>query len=188
MDHKPINTINCSLNNNQETALHLAAKHGLLELATFLIDSHADINRSNWHGDTPLFYAAFYGSLEIAQLLLTHNCIDTIENHDHETALFYAIYGENLAIVRLLLENKAEVNTLNSDDITPLEAALATSNPTLVALLLEHGAITGYTHLDAELEAAKSAGFTPLQQAVTKLKKPLLVTPSILKEQRKTDK
>lgn len=52
------------------TPLHLAAKHGHIEVATFLRDFASDSNPRNKTGITPLHLAAQNGFLDIVKILM----------------------------------------------------------------------------------------------------------------------
>ncbi|XP_017761435.1 PREDICTED: putative ankyrin repeat protein RF_0381 [Eufriesea mexicana] len=51
------------------TPLHIAAMTGNLELATYLIEKGADLNRKNRAGQTPMDVALMYRNLKIVQLI-----------------------------------------------------------------------------------------------------------------------
>ena len=62
------------------TALHHAAEHNLVDLATAMIDAGANIHCLDRRRYTPLHHAAFNGSLGVAKLLLDRGAdIDAVE-------------------------------------------------------------------------------------------------------------
>lgn len=67
-------------NMGDDTALHLAAAHGHLEVVLLLLKNKADINLLNEHGNTPLHYACFWGYRQIAEDLINAGAICNITN------------------------------------------------------------------------------------------------------------
>ena len=61
------------VNDQQETPLFMACKHGKQEVVELLLAADADINKANNIGQTALSIAAYYGYHEIVALLLSHN-------------------------------------------------------------------------------------------------------------------
>ena len=59
------------MDNNNYTALHLAAEACKDAVATQRVNANANVNAvDNNNGDTPLHYSAFYGHAIVADLLL----------------------------------------------------------------------------------------------------------------------
>ena len=52
------------------TVLHIAAKKGYLETASFLIEKGAKVDSKNLIGETPLYMAAERGDIETANFLI----------------------------------------------------------------------------------------------------------------------
>ncbi|VEL14964.1 unnamed protein product [Protopolystoma xenopodis] len=58
-----------STNMGDETALHLAASYGHLDVVHFLVvaPNFSTVDATNEHGNTPLHYACFWNHLEISE-------------------------------------------------------------------------------------------------------------------------
>lgn len=74
-----------------QTPLHIACKHGNVDMVQFLIDSGADLNVQERHGFTPLVIAAMKSEnltfRTITQMLLAAGADALIENNEGITAL-----------------------------------------------------------------------------------------------------
>lgn len=93
--------------------LHDAVDEGQIELAKFLIENGADVNRKDVSGVTPLLSATWL---------------------DEEKKVFRD------ELIKLLLDNGADVNIVSNDKIAPLHRAVFIHDPKLVDTLREHGA------------------------------------------------
>ena len=54
----------------QQTALHIAAKMGELNVVQFLLDERANVNARTHHDETPLMEATDHGHQKVAELLI----------------------------------------------------------------------------------------------------------------------
>lgn len=107
------------------TALHIAAKHGLTELMQWLIDDRANVNARNGSRKTPLLLAAEEGHSEVVKFLLKRDDtnVNARDNYD-QTSLHWAINHSNSEMVRSLLERGANVNARDNYGKTPLDLAI----------------------------------------------------------------
>ncbi len=140
------------------TPLHLAAQHGHLKLARFLIDHGASVDARDLMGATPLHRAIYEGHTHVVRLLLDRGANVHARDNEGNAPLDAAINpiskGET---VNLLLSRGADVNTRNNMHLTPLHEAAFTRRVDLMELLLEHG---------ADINARDMSGGTPLGMAV----------------------
>jgi len=138
-------------------ALGLAIFNGNYELASFLIDSHAQVNRGDTQGFTPLFWA--------------------VDRRNMETApnFPWMVTADPLPLIRKLLEAGADPNALVNNTprarmragsprivfATALMRAAFSGDLELVKLLLAKGADPAVVSKDNEtvLEAAAALGF-----------------------------
>jgi ankyrin repeat protein len=159
--------------------LHLAAKHGKVEVVQLFIDHGAKINRFDISLKTPLHLASTYGHAAVVDMLLKHGATlnENTNRYVDETPLHIAAKYGHTEVVRLLLQAGCNVHrtTFNAKE-TALHLSLKTvqyrslrSNARLshrhsqkgktVIVLIEHGANTHSRH-------AMGRGRTPLQLAV----------------------
>ena len=62
--------INTRINNEEETELHVAAKHNLILSAKSLIKAGADVNSKSIVLETPLHKASYEGHIEMVKILI----------------------------------------------------------------------------------------------------------------------
>uniref|UniRef100_A0A8D0HAJ7 Ankyrin repeat and SOCS box containing 4 n=1 Tax=Sphenodon punctatus TaxID=8508 RepID=A0A8D0HAJ7_SPHPU len=111
--------INIKTNNhNEETPLHLVARHGIPELVAFYVEQGAEVDAVNAHKETPLSCAVYWALHYREQIYST----------DHRL------------ICRMLLDYKAEVNSRDEDFKSPLHKAAWNCDHVLLHMLLEAGA------------------------------------------------
>ncbi|KAI8794894.1 caskin-2, partial [Biomphalaria glabrata] len=131
---------------NGETPLHLACQHGHMEVATLLLNQHADPTICNKELKTSLDLACEFGRTRIVELLLRSNLCqklledsptDTLDN-SRTTCLHLASRGGHLDIIKLLLQAGMNINRSTLKGTCLHEAALACRTDT-VKLLLDCG-------------------------------------------------
>lgn len=91
---------------NDNTALHLAAGYGYTELARLLVHSGADVDARGRIGNTPLHLAAQEGYLEIVRLLVDGGTDVAARNHYRGTALELASGWGHGAVAEILQEEQ----------------------------------------------------------------------------------
>jgi ankyrin repeat protein len=98
------------------TWLHVAAAHGQLEIAKYLVSIGADVNRNGGIlGGGPLNEAASKGDLEIVKFLLSCGAkLDVSE--PNWNPLFGAIYGGHTAVARFLIESGIDTSVRYSGE------------------------------------------------------------------------
>ena len=137
--------------NRGNTALHLAASEGRLDVASMLLELGVDVDPKNNEGFTPLRQVSqgmLEGHRDIMWLLLYHGAnLDARDNHGN-TALHFAASEGHLDVARMLLELGADVDSQNNERLTPLQQASQGMREghrdivrlLLVRLLLDHRA------------------------------------------------
>jgi ankyrin repeat protein len=156
------------------TALLLATRANLVEIATALIKAGADVNAKDSIHDTPFLYAGAEGRNEILKLILATgkaNLRDT--NRYGGTALIPAAHHGHPETVRLLLNTAIDVDHVNNLGWTALlEAVILGDGGTvyheIVKLLLEGGADAMIADKDGvtPLAHAKVRGFTEIVRLI----------------------
>ena len=137
---------------DHDTALHLAAFSGRLEIAKLLIDHGAITTAENEHGESPLHlvsrgqYVSPENGVSIVQLLLEHG-VDVNDTDRHQnTPLHFASSLGRLEIAQALLDHGAKPGPENDGAQTPLHLVSQGSywfqddGPGVVKLLLDRGA------------------------------------------------
>ncbi|MGH0123974.1 UNVERIFIED_CONTAM: hypothetical protein FKN15_009486, partial [Acipenser sinensis] len=138
-----------------ETPLHVAAKHGLHNHLHLYLCNGAAVDCADRSGETPLG-AACAGAqnpeelenyLQVCHLLLLYGADANAVDKENRSPLHKACRNTQHSLVMLLLENKADINTIDYNGGSPLSNVLQNSNlkqdlqPHLtVQSLLNHGA------------------------------------------------
>ncbi|NXU20224.1 ASB10 protein, partial [Pardalotus punctatus] len=139
-----------------DTALHVASRHGLAEHVLLLLQHGAELEVKNKEGQTPLNAACaqhhqpqdmdrYY---RVCQLLVESGASINTADRDRQHPLHLACKNANAQIVELLLARGANVNVMNYGGSTALHNILQVAayklehRPELVVrALLNHGAV-----------------------------------------------
>ena len=92
---------------NGETPLHLAARHGRIEVVRLLIENKADVDMKDKSGETPLHEAAKMNQKEVAGMLIQSGADINARDNNGMTALKLAITIHNREVVELLKSHNA---------------------------------------------------------------------------------
>jgi ankyrin repeat protein len=123
-----------TLDNEQSTAMYMAAYYGHVDTLAVLLEMELDKEIPGPRGWRPLHAA--YDSLPIIRLLLNANAEKDAVNRDGETALSMAITGEYEDVTEELLNNGADPLIPDQDKSTPLHKAARTTSIRLIHLIL----------------------------------------------------
>ncbi|RXM30015.1 IQ and AAA domain-containing protein 1 [Acipenser ruthenus] len=139
-----------------ETPLHVAAKHGLNNHLHLYLRNGAAVDCTDRSGETPLG-AACAGAkspeelenyLKVCRLLLLYGAEANAVDKENRSPLHKACRNAQHSLVMLLLENKADINAIDYNGGSPLSNVLQNSNLKLdlqphltVQTLLNHGAL-----------------------------------------------
>ena len=106
---------------NGDTALHLAASRGHIEVARALLQAGANARKSNNNGQTPLHLATMKGHLEIVRALLEAGAGADVRKSDESGMhpIYSACVRKDLEMFRALVEAGGDVNRFDSRDGTP---------------------------------------------------------------------
>jgi ankyrin repeat protein/Tfp pilus assembly protein PilF len=130
--------------------LHMAAGHGMAEIAEVLISNGANVNAKMDNGFTPLFVAINVG---VAKVLISAGADINAKNSVGSTPLFGAARIGMAEIAEVLISNGANVSAKMDEGFTPLFVA---SNADVAKVLISAG---------ADINAKTPVGFTPLHFA-----------------------
>lgn len=148
--------VNSRTEEEEDTALHVAARHGLPDHVQLLLQHGAELEARNEEGQTPLNAACaqphsprdmerYY---KVCQLLVESGASVNAADRDHQHPLHLACKNASAQIAELLLARGANVNIMNYSGNTALHNILQTAayklehHPELVVrTLLNYGAI-----------------------------------------------
>jgi len=130
------------------TPLHIAAKFGLHEEVTSLIERHhMGVNIRGQNERTPLHMACYNGRVETAKVLLQKGAdinAQADEEDGHTTPLHDAVTHRDLAVVNVLIESeRLNVNLQNKKNLSPIDIAAMDGNLPILRLLLNHPSCQG---------------------------------------------
>lgn len=151
--------VNLSSEEDDETPLHVAAKHGLLRHAQLYLRFGACVNHVSSSGETPLGVLCGVtpektddsqddNYLELCHLLLDYGANVNSVDKERRSPLHKAARNVQHKIVELLLDHGADVNAIDYNGCSPLSNVLQSSvvrqewHPHIVVqTLLNHGSI-----------------------------------------------
>lgn len=126
---------------NENTALILAAQNGHLDITKLLLEQGADVHAQDKNGGTALMWAAYNGHVDTVALLLDHNADVNAKSNLGNTALMTATMNAQTDVVKLLLEHGAHVNPKNEKGETAIMIAEKKTYNIIVLMLKDAPAI-----------------------------------------------
>jgi ankyrin repeat protein len=120
------------------TCLHIAAYHGMKEVADFLLQHKANINAQNLELKTPLFQATMGSDgkqTDIALDLIKKGSDVNLASKNEGTAFHSAVRKQNFALIKSIIEAKGDASKLNSEGQSVLHAAADASKETTLTVL-----------------------------------------------------
>ena len=139
------------------TALHLAADNNHADVVQVLIDAGADIEVKDDRGRSPLLWSCSSGSLAVAKLLVRAGAGFGVTDNYGDTCLTIAAYRGHTETVRYLVGLKeVEVDHTDDDRCTALHLAADKNHADVVQVLIDAG---------ADIEARDNTGYSPLHFA-----------------------
>ena len=123
------------------TALHIAAQENYPEVVEVLIDAGADIEAKDEDGSSPLHCACREGALDAVKVLVKAGAGVCVTDNKGETCLVYAAHHGHIETVRTLLcMPEVDVNQSNNRGVTPLRRAVLRKYSDVSKLLIDAGA------------------------------------------------
>ncbi|XP_023314366.1 ankyrin repeat domain-containing protein 27-like isoform X1 [Trichogramma pretiosum] len=121
-ENKPPVAIN-AINSRGETALHIAAGVGCIEIIQLLLDAGAHVNLpTRSEGRTPLHLACQNEHPSAVKLLLASaNCNPDAKDHSRDTPLHLAARSGSVRIVEMLVRHGANFKLRNINGMTALD-------------------------------------------------------------------
>ncbi len=121
------------------TPLHRAAHEGHGEVVLYLLETGADIHRTDRRGDTPLHLAAAQGHLAVVRHLMAHGAQPDLPDQRGMTPLHLAATS-SLPVLAYLVEQGLSLEVMDMDGKTPLHWAAARGHVEHMQYLLAQGA------------------------------------------------
>jgi ankyrin repeat protein len=141
---------------SQETALHVCARSGFVDVVKVLLSAGADVASVNSNGCTPLHLAALSGHSETVAFLLSVGSDLSFQDKFKRTPIFMASAGGWEGIVETLLRHGAPTSPAGHWGQTPLHLAAYNCAYGVAKILLDKG---------ANIDAKDGEGVTPLHAA-----------------------
>lgn len=139
---------------SKNTALHVAARYGHVEIVRLLLQNGASQLMENLDRKTPICISIEYGHKEVFELLVRHG----IKHYCNDASLLYKIISSgDLDLFTILMRNGANVNGSTGFGRTALHLAVIDNNQSALELLLSQG---------ADINCQDDAGRTPLHLAI----------------------
>ncbi|CAF0849336.1 unnamed protein product [Brachionus calyciflorus] len=103
-----------------KTGLQASCYHGHLDIVNFLLNSGAQIDKTDLDGDTALHYACFGNQPEVVETLIKNNASLNCLNKNSCSPLHVAVNKQHVNCVRILVKYNCNTNIQDSYGDTPL--------------------------------------------------------------------
>ncbi len=144
------------LDNDCNSALHVAARDGYYGEVQQLLADGVDVNASNKNGAAALNFAVAQDEEQIVQLLIDHGA--DLEHRDRDTGstplLTTLMTGNNSRIARMLMDAGADTTVIDSDGYTVLHMAAYVDDAGIFIRFIKNG---------VDVNARNNKGDTPLK-------------------------
>lgn len=155
-----------------ETALHIAAKQGLLEAAKALIQKQASVSVKDFVQNQPLHYASKEGHLDLVKLLVKNGADVLAVDGRRRSPLYWASEKGHTEVAKFLFgKDKTNIDTAPFTIWTPLNRACLYGHAKTVRALLEGGASLLVIRGITPLSIATTLGHKDVLDALLELKK-----------------
>lgn len=124
--------------NNDRTALHIAACKGSENCVLLLLDYGAEPNSRDSDGSVPLWEAILGGHEHVIKLLIDNGA--NLHSGDMGQFACTAAEQNNLNLLKEIVRYKGDVTCARSNGTTPLHVAVCEGNTEMVKFLLDKGA------------------------------------------------
>lgn len=133
--------VNDIIQDNGNTALHIACHSNNKDIAEILLRHHADVTIKNKLGLTPLTFAIKHHAVTVIDYLSENreNC-DLKDSYNNSLLHHCVMENSPLISEKLLNKNSDLLKTINNDGDTPLMLATKRRNSGLIELFMKFGA------------------------------------------------
>ena len=110
---------------NDNTALHQAARFNNVELMKYLIKRGLNLKEVNKTGQTPLHVASFYGSMDVVEYLIEDEKVDVneINQMDKNLPIHYAVMEQKYRVIKYLIDKDAKMFKENKNGLNAVDLA-----------------------------------------------------------------
>lgn len=128
-------------NLKRRTPLHLAARHGKIEIVNYLLSMGAAVDAVDQYGMTPLHLAIKHGHDEITLALLAHQADVNKKMNNGYSPIFLSVLNGRELTFKTLLQHGADLAAAKDNVLeqTTLYAAVLRNHNHMIPILLEHG-------------------------------------------------
>jgi hypothetical protein len=117
------------------------------DVAKFLVNHGADVNKQNSQGVTPLMFSVMaFDNTDLLEFLLKHKAKLAHKDMAGNTPLSGAVAMAKVDAVKVLLENGADPDEATSKGFTPVMIAVLANRPAILKILLNAGADINKPH------------------------------------------
>lgn len=140
--------VNDIIQDNGNTALHIACHSNNKDIAEVLLRHHADVTIKNKLGLTPLTFAIKHHAVTVIDYLSENreNC-DLKDSYNNSLLHHCVIENSPLISEKLLNKNSELLKTINNDGDTPLMLATKRRNSGLIELFMKFGANANFKNV-----------------------------------------
>ncbi len=129
-----------AVNEDGDTAFHIAARERLADFVELLLANGADINLKNTRGETPLLLTAQVGDEALYKLFAERGADVDMTDNQGNGVLHAVVAADDEVFLALLLKGKTDVNRANHAGDTPLSLAANQGRWSIARILLRNGA------------------------------------------------
>ena len=122
-----------------QSPLWVAAYHGRDDLALYLLEQGAKVDKVNDKNCTPLLAAADSGRDSVAKALIAKGANMNYSNKWGQTPLFTAVQKNHPRVVEVLVASGADVNKSDRQGLSPLHVAVERGFVDIAVCLMEKG-------------------------------------------------
>ena len=187
--HSPLYLLSWSVkggvNSEEDSALHIVARHGMVTTVQLLVDCGADVNAVNKHGQTPLHIVASEKKdcPELCEILLKHDAKINTVDEDGNQPLHLACQQNHVETGNVFISYGADVSAVNSNGHSPLhllstsvrhsKSGVNSEEESILHIAARYGMVTTVQLLvscGADVNAVNKHGQTPLHVVASREK------------------